>query len=124
MILKDRTESQFEKLIPDGQLRASVFIGAMLVGRVSPCKATRSKKRESMDDVVISGFFVLTKVPGRQLRLNQNFFNELICITRPSQLILFYFVLLYFMLRKIRPELTTAANLSLFLYDPLLQHGH
>ena len=41
---------------------------------------------------------------------------------RITSLLLVYLVV--YLLRKISPELTSAANLPLFVCEPLLQHGH
>lgn len=69
------------KLTADEELSASAFIGVMLVeGGHFIFKSYQSKRRKSVDDVAITLFLVLSKVPGTQQMLSQTFLNELICI--------------------------------------------
>lgn len=45
VIVKDRTKVQFEQLVPDGELSASIFMAAVMVGRWAfPFKAIRFKR--------------------------------------------------------------------------------
>lgn len=66
VIVKDRTRVQFEQLVPDGELSASIFKAAIMIGRwaFSLPKLLDLRGEVSVDDVVITVLFVLSQVPG------------------------------------------------------------
>lgn len=58
VIVKDRTKVQFEQLVPDGELSASIFMAAVMVGRWASSlpKLLDLRGEVSVDDVVTYPF--------------------------------------------------------------------